>query len=213
MMPIQYTAQCAGCHIKDLQFDKRFDETVPHDKPEVVQAFLMKRYTEYSATHPNFVSEPLLVSKIISPTLAPLPPPPHTRQEWIAWQVANADRILFGKGCKLCHTITAGDGKVPGIAKSSVPARWLQHADFDHDAHRMVACTSCHTRAPQSRDTADILLPDIESCRSCHQEAGAAQDAADGRCSECHQYHDWRKEKPPTNDFTIHQLRSAAAGL
>jgi hypothetical protein len=142
-----------------------------------------------------------------------MPPAPHTREEWIAWQVTYADRLLFNKGCKLCHTMLAGEGPIPHVAKTSLPARWLQHADFDHDAHRMMTCTSCHTRTPQSRETADILLPGIATCRGCHQEGGAQHDAADARCSECHLYHDWRKEKPPHDNFTIPQLRSSAAGF
>ena len=77
----------------------------------------------------------------------------------------------------------------------------------------MVSCTSCHTHTPQSKETADILLPNINSCRTCHQQAGAEHDAADGRCSECHQYHEWRNEHGPKKDFTIPQLRSSAAGL
>ena len=207
MAPILYSVQCAGCHYKDLQFDKRFAEPVPHDKPEVVQAYLIKKYTDYFAAHPNALSEPLPVSRIISTTMRPMPPPPHTREEWINWQVEYADRVLFDKGCKLCHTMIERSGTLPAVAKSDMPRRWLEHATFDHDAHRMLTCTTCHTKAPHSRQTADILIPGIASCRSCHQEAGPEHDAADGRCSECHQYHEWRKEQFPKGNYTIQQLR------
>ena len=213
MAPIRYQTQCAGCHVKELQFDARFNEAVPHDKPEVVQAFLVKRYTNYIAQHPNAMSEPLPRELIIAGIPAPLPPPPKTPEEWIKWQVYYADRLLFDKGCKLCHTMVKGDGPVPLVAKSSIPARWMQHATFDHDAHRMLTCTSCHTRSPQSRQTADILIPSIASCRGCHQERGPAHDAADGRCSECHQYHDWRKEQLPKNNVTIQQMRGSVSGM
>ncbi|MGC2112215.1 MAG: hypothetical protein WA655_22035 [Candidatus Korobacteraceae bacterium] len=213
MAPIKYAVQCAGCHVKDLQFDKRFNEPAPHDKPEVVQAFLIKKYTDYFATHPGALSEPLPVSRIISSTMRPMPPQPRTREEWINWQVEFADRLLFDKGCKLCHTMIQGTGPVLAVAKSAIPMRWLEHADFDHDAHRMLTCTSCHTRARESRQTSDILLPGIASCRGCHQEAGPEHDAAAGRCSECHQYHEWQKEQFPKNRFTIEQLRGAAGGM
>jgi hypothetical protein len=213
MAPIRYATQCAGCHIKDLQFDTRFNQAVPHDKPEVVQAFVIEKYTAYIAQHPNAMSEPLPRPLIIAGIPASLPPPPKTREEWIKWQVAYADRLLFDKGCKLCHTMIPGNGPVPAVAKSAIPVRWLDHADFGHDAHRMLACTSCHTRSAQSRQTADILLPGIATCRGCHQEAGPEHDAADGRCSECHQYHNWRKEQFPKNNLTIQQLRGSSAGL
>jgi hypothetical protein len=135
-----------------------------------------------------------------------------------------ADVLLFGKGCKLCHVMIEeqriegqlAGGKtpeektpLPAVAKSSIPARWFLHAEFNHDSHRLLTCTACHTRTPESRQTADILLPGIASCRKCHEEGGAQQDAASGRCSECHSYHDWTKERPTKGKFTIPQLRAA----
>ncbi|HTZ95057.1 MAG TPA: hypothetical protein VMB18_01585 [Terriglobales bacterium] len=209
MASILYANQCAGCHVKDLQFDKRFGQAAPHDKPEVVQAFLIQKYGEYFSTHPGALSEPIAPERIIS-TRMPVPMPlPHNRQEWINLQVMLADRLLFDKGCKLCHVMIAGSESLPMVAKSSIPARWLPHADFDHSAHRMLTCISCHTRTPDSKETADILVPGIASCRSCHQDRGVRHDAASARCSECHSYHDWTKERPVKGTYTIMQLRAA----
>jgi hypothetical protein len=209
MAPILYVTQCAGCHVKDLQFDKRFDQAAPHDKPEVVQAFLIQKYGEYFSTHPGALSEPIAPERIIS-TRMPVPMPvPRNRQEWINLQVMLADRLLFDKGCKLCHVMLPGNTQLPMVAKSSIPARWLPHADFDHNSHRMLTCISCHTRTPDSKETADILVPGIASCRSCHQDRGVRHDAASARCSECHSYHDWTKEKPVKGTFTIPELRAA----
>jgi hypothetical protein len=143
----------------------------------------------------------LLLAKFKTP-----PPAPHNRQEWMDLQVMLADRLLFDKGCKLCHVMLEGNGPLPAVAKSSIPARWLLHADFDHNAHRMLTCVSCHTRTPDSKQTADILLPGIASCRSCHQDRGVRHDAASARCSECHSYHDWTKEKPVKGMYTIVEL-------
>jgi len=213
MAPIKFATQCAGCHMKDLQFDKRFSDTVPHCQTDVVQKFLVEKYTQYIAAHPSAMSEPLVPNRVDLSSLVVLPLPPKTREEWIRWQVANADRLLYDKGCKLCHTMVRGEGPIPTVAKSQIPVRWMQHADFDHDAHRMVKCESCHAQAPNSRKTSDVLLPGIASCRACHQQGGAMHDAADGRCSECHQYHNWRNDVGPKKDFTIPQLRSSAAGM
>jgi hypothetical protein len=209
MAPILYATQCAGCHVKDLQFDKRFDQPAPHDKPEVVQAFLVQKYGEYFATHLGAMWEPIAPERIISARLQPPLPVPHTRQEWMDLQVMIADRLLFDKGCKLCHVMIESNGPLPIVAKSSIPARWLLHGDFDHNSHRMLTCVACHTRTPDSKDTADILLPGIASCRSCHQDRGPRHDAASSRCSECHSYHDWAKEKPTKGTYTIPQLRAS----
>lgn len=212
MSPILYATQCAGCHVKDLQFDKRFDQPAPHDKPEVVQEFLVQKYGEYFATHPGALSEPVAPERILPGKFKMPLPVPHNRQEWIDLQVMLADRLLFDKGCKLCHVMkdsTEGNAPLPMVAKSSIPARWLQHADFDHNAHRLLTCVACHNRTPDSKDTADILLPGIASCQSCHQDRGPQHDAAAGNCSECHSYHDWTKERPTKGKFTIPELRAS----
>ena len=51
----KYATACAGCHL--LTFDKRFDVGAPHDKPEVVHAFVMKKFGEYIAAHPGELRE------------------------------------------------------------------------------------------------------------------------------------------------------------
>jgi hypothetical protein len=99
------------------------------------------------------------------------------------------------------------------VAKSAIPVRWLNHADFDHDAHRLLTCTACHSDAPTSKLTSDVLLPKIKACQACHREGGAEHDAANARCSDCHQYHDWRKEQFPKNKYTIQQLRGTVGGM
>ncbi len=208
MQPILYFNHCAGCHVKDLQFDKRFDQSVPHDKPEVVQAFLVQKYGDYFASHPGARSEAVAPERLL-PGKMKLPlQVPHNRQEWIDQQIMLADVLLFEKGCKLCHVMLQENGPLPVVAKSSIPARWLQHAEFDHNSHRLLTCTACHERTPESRETADILLPGIASCRKCHEDGGPQHDAASGRCSECHAYHDWTKERPAKGMFTIPQLRA-----
>jgi hypothetical protein len=216
MLPILYVNQCAGCHVKDLQFDKRFDQAAPHDQPEVVQQFLVQKYSEYFASHPRALAEAgarkqLLPGAIISHKATTPLMIPHNRQDWIDQQVMLADRLLFDKGCKLCHIMIPGPGALPTVAKSSIPRRWFLHAEFSHDAHGLLTCEACHDRAPESRETADILLPGIRSCRNCHEDGGPRHDAASGRCSECHAYHDWTKEQPTKGTFTIPQLRATAS--
>jgi len=220
MQSILYATQCAACHVKDLQFDKRFDQAAPHDKPDVVQTFLIQKYSEYFASHPRALSEVVAPERILPNTVKLPLPVPRNRQEWMDQQIMLADILLFNKGCKLCHVMVAanpaeGDGSgtkapLPVVAKSSIPQRWFAHAEFNHDSHRLLTCTACHSRTPDSRQTADILLPGIASCRSCHEDGGARHDAASGRCSECHSYHDWSKEKPTKGKFTIPELRASS---
>ena len=55
MAPASYSKHCAGCHA--LLFDKRFAEGVPHDTPEIIHAFLIKKFQEYIASHPAELHE------------------------------------------------------------------------------------------------------------------------------------------------------------
>ena len=204
-MPVpEFAKHCAGCHT--LQFDTRFgNDQVPHDKPEVVHAFLLKRFNEYIAAHPDAVHEVEPPNRQI-PERVRVPRVAQNAAEWVQFRVDDAEWLLYAKTCKQCHTLMPTNGPLPEVAKSNLTARWLAHAEFDHHAHRMMSCTACHTRTPDSRETADVLLPGIQTCQQCHRE-DKPTEAAEGRCYECHQYHDWTKAKPTKGGLTIQQLR------
>lgn len=202
MQPIAYARHCIGCH--PLLFDKRFTDSVPHDTPEMIHAFLVKRYTEYIATHPAELRE--TKSTIALPARpVPISPRIYTPQEWVNTRVAEAENLLWRKTCKQCHALSFAPGvpsmppapmalsaALPEVAKSNIPVRWFPDAQFDHEAHRAWTCTTCHPRATTSQETADILVPGEKTCEECHH-SGA--DAAEARCFECHAYHDWSREK------------------
>ncbi|MBZ5720199.1 MAG: cytochrome c3 family protein [Acidobacteriia bacterium] len=208
MVPPAFAWHCAACHT--LQFDNRFGNAqVPHDKPEVVHAFLIKQFGEYIAAHPAAVHE-VEASNRELPERARIPRVARNASEWVEFRVEDAEHLLWLKTCKQCHTLNFTGGPLPEVAKSSITARWLPHAEFDHQAHRAMACTACHTRAPNSRDTADILVPSIQICQQCHREQGPMKESAEGRCFECHQYHDWSKAKRTKGRFSIPELRGTA---
>jgi hypothetical protein len=165
MAPVTYAQHCASCH--PLVFDSRFSEPAPHQDTKAVHDFLVLKYAEADLGAPAGV---------------------------IAQHVEEAERLLWQKSCKECHTLTypAPDAR-PEIPKSAIPVRWMTHAKFDHEAHQLVACTECHAQARTSNRTGDVLLPGITTCQKCHSGAGIA---ADSRCSACHDYHDWSKAKP-----------------
>jgi hypothetical protein len=201
MSPIAYAKHCIGCH--GLQFDKRFKESVPHDTPQVVHAFVVLKFQQYIAAHPAELRE-----TNSSPDLPQHPAPPSpkvlTQQEWVAERVAESEELLWRKTCKECHAVgIAAAGQLPVVAKSNIKPRWFEHAVFSHDSHKMMKCVECHTAAPTSRETADVLLPGIRACEQCHHSGG---DAAEARCFECHTYHDWSKEKEVKGKLTLSHL-------
>jgi hypothetical protein len=208
MTPIQYAKHCAACHT--LQFDRRFgNEQVPHDQPNVIHTFLARRFEEYVAEHPTVVHE-------IEPPNRQLPERDRVlrmardRSEWVRFRVEDAEWVLWAKTCKQCHVLEFGTGALPDVAKSNITARWLLHAEFGHHAHRMMSCAACHARTTESHDTADILLPGIAVCQQCHRQDGSSRDVAEGRCFECHKYHDWSRAKRTNGRFSIPELRGTA---
>jgi len=190
MAPVTYAKHCVACH--GLQFDKRFTESAPHDTPQVIQAFLVQKFQQYIGGHSNELREPG-PDRTLPQKPAPLSVRLLTRDQWVAERVGESEELLWRKTCRQCHALTlAADGGLPTVAHSNITARWMPHANFNHERHQMLKCTECHSGALTSHETADILLPGIRTCEKCHH-SGA--DAAEARCFECHTYHDWTKQK------------------
>lgn len=223
MSPVQFARACAGCHL--LTFDKRFNEGVPHDKTEVVHAFLVKKFQQYIAAHPGELRverDPKrdLTEKALQPDVRILTP-----AGWVAERTADAEELLWRKTCKQCHALLTdaelnrrrmrilnragkeltATNSLPEIAESHTIQIWLPHAKFDHDAHRGFSCAGCHAKALRSKETSDILVPGIENCKTCHAPGA---EHAESRCFECHTYHDWSKRKEAKPTFTLPELRT-----
>ena len=100
-------------------------------------------------------------------------------------------------GCAFCHQ-EAGRSKegLPLYEPPQLLDRWLPHARFDHQAHRMMKCADCHD-AEHSTQNSDVLMPAISECKKCH-DATAGKARSD--CLECHGYHDHGKDRRTTED-------------
>jgi decaheme cytochrome c component MtrC/MtrF-like protein len=234
MAPPQFATACASCHL--LTFDKRFDESVPHDKPEVVHAFMVKKFTEYISAHPNElreVSDPerKMTGRPAGPAVRLL-----TLSEWIAEKTMVAEELLWHKTCAQCHTVStsplydtflarwsAGSDKAAGAAMAGIAA--------PAESLKLPVPTVAGSKTTQK------WLPHAKfdhdahrgfRCESCHAKAlkstetsdvlipGIANcrtchapgpDHAEARCFECHTYHDWAKRKEVTPKFTLPALR------
>jgi hypothetical protein len=230
MAPVKFANACAACHL--LTFDKRFDDGVPHDKPEVVHAFLVKKFREYIVAHPAEVR----VQRDPSRDLTGKPMPPEVRiltpAQWVAERTAEAEELLWRKTCNQCHTLTpfskgspriitqlatgndAGkaydnSAELPYVVPANITPQWMPHAKFDHSAHSGFTCTSCHEKAMTSTETSGILLPGIATCQTCH---APGPDHGESRCFECHTYHDWSRRKEVKPTFALPALRTGKGG-
>jgi hypothetical protein len=254
MSPVAYAKACAACH--PLLFDKRFAEPVPHDKPEIVHAFVVHKFREYIARHPEELRAASQSEWLLPRNPLPAARPARlTPDEWVNERVAEAEQLLWQKTCQECHSLSqpgpsqsqtqpsqdpwrllwvrasaltkgrpqqgasapeAGSRALhnssreqltgpalPVVAPARVTPVWLPHAVFDHHAHQMLACASCHPKALSSQETTDVLIPGIATCRECHFRG---PHAAESRCFECHIYHDWSRQKPIHGTYAISGL-------
>jgi hypothetical protein len=218
MAPVTFANACASCHL--LSFDKRFSEGVPHDKPEVIHAFLKKKFQDYVAAHPPELRSGRdpdrdITGKALAPRTQIL-----TAAQWVSVRTADAEQLLWRKTCWQCHqlsfnrnsklpvvqqTAAAREDALPQIAEANVTARWMPHAKFDHEAHGGFTCVTCHEKALRSWESSDVLLPGIKACQTCH---APGPDHAESRCFECHTYHDWSKRKEITPTFSFPPLKT-----
>ena len=212
MAPVTYAASCASCH--PLYFDPLIDAAVPHDTPEKVHAVVVQSLQQFIAARPEQITRPDPVRGRI-PVSFPTPMQPvRTAAEWTTARTAMAEQLLWTKTCAECHTLefraapaatqppaiptSAG---LPRVVPTNIAKEWMPRARFDHRAHQLATCTSCHA-ASTSRETSDVLMPSIATCQTCH----TSRNGAEGRCFECHGYHDWTKAKPPAPGFDLRQL-------
>lgn len=218
MQPMKYVNQCAACHT--LQFDPLIAEPAPHGDTGKVRSFVEEQIKQLVRKHPDLVLKPIttgysdqieMTRNFLRPTrdYLTLPKQPTTPENWTALRIELAERLLWKKDCKVCHEQTTGEpDMIPTTVKAVIPARWLPNSNFDHEAHRMMTCESCHSHVPESKLTSDVNLPGIDTCRRCHKDGGAMANAAEGRCYECHSYHDWRKEQRTKGKFDLTTLTS-----
>jgi hypothetical protein len=231
MEPVKFANACASCHL--LTFDKRFEQGVPHDKTEVVHAFLVRKFSEYIAAHPG--ESHVLRDPVRDLTGKPLPPEVRilTPALWVTERTSEAEDLLWRKTCKQCHVvvpfekssqrkietsflrpgdsprISGSSAEMPSIAPAHNTLQWMPHAKFDHSAHTGFTCVSCHEKASTSTETTDVLLPGIATCKTCH---APGPDHAESRCFECHTYHDWSRRKEVKPSFTLPELRKGNGG-
>jgi len=206
MMPVTYLARCAQCH--PLGFDPQFPNRVaPHVPPPDVHAFLIAAFSQRREESPP-PSPPERSGRLTRPvpSVAPLVVNPGVGQ-----QVAAAERYLYSVTCNKCHLLEKTQRSVPQIVKTAIPAVWLPHARFAHKAHRMLECAACHTGVAQSKQAADVLLPEIGVCRECHRaamqsEVALQQHSAPTDCVTCHLYHDKSKDVEWDGPFTVKRL-------
>lgn len=213
-----YASACQNCHA--LQFDSHFTESAPHDKPQVVHDFIVKKLMDYIRQHPEAVHEPSRPLRVMfGGTISREPQTPRiarNAEEWIKFHTEDAEQLLWHKTCQQCHSLsysqTGGNesASLPEVAPSRIKAVWLPNAVFSHYAHVSINCQSCHTKTVSSMETSDVLIPSISTCQECHNGQPTKLGYSENGCFLCHQYHDWKQRRDPfIPTHNIDQLRGA----
>ena len=206
MVPVTYERTCTACH--QLQFDSRISAPVPHKDPGVVRDFVRAAYREYIAANPKELRNSGSAVRLIPATAAEATP--RNPEEFVKTQSRNAEQLLWRKTCKECHQIdfsqAATHDGLPRVLPSQITVKWFAHASFKHTPHVSLSCVSCHVKTPTSIETADVLVPSIQTCAACHKDSLQREGRADNGCYECHQYHDWGQRKPFVGTKAITEL-------
>jgi len=236
MAPPKFANACAGCHL--LAFDKRFEEGAPHDKPEVIHTYLVKKFSAYIAGHAGELHQVQDPQRNLSGRASGATARSVSSAQWVAERVAISEELLWHKTCSQCHAIsgtTLPDVKI---------ARWSS-ANSVETSRMKFASTGTMDRGDASSlpkvAAANITLQWLPhsrfdhdahrgfSCTGCHQNALTSSETndilipgiatcqtchatgpayAESRCFECHTYHDWAKRKEVKPRFTLPALQT-----
>lgn len=213
LIPVNFEMHCSRCHARELEFDVHQllgPNAIPAPHSKSVEAI---RDSVFSAYRKALTADPSLWRKPLGPGSGPLTV--ASPEAWINAVAGQSLHYLFDRKCVYCHEIESATGTYPVVRKvnqisgqyssaQSEGAAWFQHAQFNHRAHRIVECHSCHPSARASSKTSDVLIPTMQACLPCHGSSGTTLD----RCSQCHSYHDTSREAVGTRRTTEDLLRN-----
>ena len=98
--------------------------------------------------------------------------------------------------------MTGLEAPIPTVPSPAIPAIWFSHSRFQHDAHRMLNCLSCHPQVSRSTQTQEVLIPGRDLCLQCHNASVGAPAA----CATCHRYHDPFLEEQGPGVLTLEEV-------
>lgn len=187
MLPISFETHCHQCH--ELKFDTQLPgRQLIHGKPEV----LFEQVSDiYNAVAMRGGYEEPTAPEIIRRR----PGTELTEQEKVIaenWADGKSQDLLngrFGRGqCDECHQVF--DNPSTGIwviEPVHVTEQWFPKSVFNHDRHDDMSCATCHATL-SSDDSADVLLPTVETCQTCHG-GEQATNRVPSTCITCHEFH------------------------
>jgi hypothetical protein len=192
--PVQMEQHCQSCH--QLAVDPQAPERqVPHRKPAEVALAVRDIYATLAVE--RYPADLVTVNSLLQrPGAKPVVAKSGSAARWVQdqTQVALIGMMQSPKGvCLTCHAVTpkavpAGQSPDWDIGAITFTQHWLPKSTFSHAQHKNAACSNCHS-PEKSKDSADILIPDIASCRTCHAGAKPEKNKVVSSCDSCHGFH------------------------
>jgi hypothetical protein len=209
MLPIRMQQHCARCH--SLEFDEHDATTaVPHGSVKLMFTALEEHFSrmflqnDSSATRPSQRRRPGGEQTVMTQ---------DEQRRALAWthreSLQAAHELLEKRVCVECHTVSVAAGVTGSdrwrVEPVKLASSWMPRAQFNHAAHRSSTCLTCHDKAQSSRNSSDVLMPQIKQCQTCHGGTGDLKRLASD-CTMCHRLH-----LPGRGDFVNAPARQASA--
>jgi len=188
---INYDKHCAECH--PLSFEASdVTRLVPHGKVSEIRYQLQEYYSERAlkGDYHGDVDAPAIVQQGRFPDEQLQADDRMIALDWARNKTEQVAEELFTfSSCIECHVVNKTQENPPrwNVAPVRINSKWLPKTRFAHVKHLTMNCVSCHL-APESTNSSDILLPDIDHCRSCHQGIHSP-DKLQSTCVDCHGFH------------------------
>jgi len=194
--PITMERHCRSCH--DLQFDETDPgRQLPHGQPLeavlAIEGHYLKKFGDPQGYREDRERRRIPDHEVVEERC--------TASAWECAERKTTDEALnqFTKrGCVTCHVVDDNGNRDIYSRFQVVPIRlvanYFPEARFPHADHATLkektgdaACLSCH-KADRSKESADLLVPDVDNCAECHGDRTVADRVAVG-CIDCHSYH------------------------
>ena len=198
-MAINMKKHCVECH--RLEFEPAaIERQAPHGSEREVMTMLREFYAGIAIgkTPIDVVTVDGLLRRPNDARREVL----HQRAlDWANLKAAKVAEDLFEvRVCTECHDVkrVAANADVPWkVAPVNIADHWLPKSRFKHVKHRSFACADCH-KAADSKQSSDVLIPDIKKCRECHVGSQPARNKVASTCELCHGFHVGIPPRTPT---------------
>ncbi len=191
-LPVNFEQHCQDCH--RLSFEPmEIDRTLPHGKVGEVMHTLQEYYSTRALTG-DYHNDP------DAPDIVQMGRFPDERLEgeerllaldWARTKSEEVAQEVFEFSvCIECHRVNMLREDPPSwnIEPVRINTDWMRKSRFSHEKHLTMNCVTCHL-APESNNSSEILLPDIQLCQNCHAGVEEHENKLQSTCIDCHGFH------------------------